>query len=164
MSISHGDLKAMADVLIQLADESDGLSLEDGLGLLADLDSVGQCVKATSSIIESEVKRRLEGGSQQIGTSIFWLGQKGVDRWDHDEVARRVIDRLRVDRETGEIRDVSAAIEAWRLFRDIYLSPSTQGKKTALAALTDEADLEGAGLLRWERNGTRIKSKEITDD
>jgi hypothetical protein len=105
-------------------------------------------------MLETRIKDELES-PKQIDNVLYRRKSKGVNRFDHPAIARAVLDQVRVDYATGEVRDLTPAVEALRLFTTIYLSASSQAKKSALRSLLGpEAD----ELVEWERTGSTIEA------
>ena len=155
MSLSRADLLAVSDVFRQLADEADDLSTEDTIHLWEALGLVLADGRTALQMLETAIKFRLEQPMIVDGKE-YSRQHKGQMRYDHTAIARRIIDEVRVDLDTGEIRDTSAAVEAIRMFVDIYLSASSTAKRGALKALLGVHDPSKAGLAEWELTGSRI--------
>jgi hypothetical protein len=151
---TRADLEAICDLLVDLANDADGLTLEEGVEMWkASLDVLAQ-TRATISMLETRIKDELES-PKQIDNVLYRRKSKGVNRFDHPAIARAVLDQVRVDYATGEVRDLTPAVEALRLFTTIYLSASSQAKKSALRSLLGpEAD----ELVEWERTGSTIEA------
>jgi len=149
----RADLEAICDLLVDLANDADGLTLEEGVDLWkASLDVLAQ-TKTTISMLETRIKDELES-PKQIDNVVYRRKPKGVDRFDHPGIARAVLDQVRIDYATGEVRDLTPAVEALRLFTTIYLSASSQAKKSALRSLLGAHAAED--LVEWERTGSTI--------
>ena len=167
MTISEGDLSAIAVVLSQLATEADEMPLDRAVALRDVLDEVASELKGATNQLETNIKRQLEQ-PKVIGKRKYSVEKKGTIRYRHDEIARLVLERVKHDyarEHDGLIPDPVPLTMAWRAFATIYLSNSTTAKQAALRSLLGIPDVFDAHVARWDASGgkTEIKSIELED-
>jgi hypothetical protein len=154
MTITKGDLLGMLDVLTELVNDCDSLAVDEALALHELLDQVGSELKRAGAALDIAVKDHLEAGAKQIEGKLYALGEDGVWRYRHDDIARAIkVRALAIDETTGEMRSAEEAVtEALDLFALAYVSPSTRAKKAALELL----GFPEGRAARWERTGKKI--------
>lgn len=158
---SVGDLLAISDVLDALAEESDSLSLEDSIVLAETLNLLHSVLRRTSSMVETQRLRLLEQPTVVEGRR-YVPAVKYTERWEHARVAKMIADKVRVNRETGEIRSVDEAVAmALHHFIRIYLSDSTKAKKGELKRLLGIGDAEAENLCREVANGRTVNVYDL---
>ena len=159
-----GDLLAISDVLDALAEESDSLSLEDAIVLTETLDQLQSVLRRTQSMVDTQRITLLEQPTV-VGGRRYVPAVKYVERWEHYRIAKMITDRVRVDRETGEIRGADEAVaQALRYFIRIYLSESTKAKKGELQKLLGIGDAEAENLSRKVANGRTVNVYDLEPD
>jgi hypothetical protein len=162
--ITPGDLVAAMDVLDRLAEESDELPLDDAIVAMENLSTLGSALKRCQSMIETQVWRLLEQPAV-VGGRRYKRANRYAKRFDHYAIAHMVADHVRVDRETGELRDSREAVaRALNLFIQIYCSDSTEAKQGALRHHLGVGDALEENLAREVRTGTRIAIYELPEE
>ena len=163
MTVTPGDLLAALDVVSELAREAESVPLDDAIALRHVLGQLSDEVKRANALLEVAITGQLEQPRALEGT-FYEVRDKNVIRFHHDEIARHVLDRIRVELsnpETGEIPDMEPAEKAWRAFMIIYLSGSSEAKKSALKSLLGIADVRAVAHL--EKTGTKIVETPLED-
>lgn len=156
-----GDLLAISDVLDTLAEESDSLSLEDSIVLAETLNLLHSVLRRTASLVETQRLRLLEQPTV-VGGRRYVPATKYIDRWEHDRIAKMIADKVKVDRETGEIRSVDEAVAmALHHFIRIYLSNSDKAKKGELERLLGVGDAEAENLCRKVASGRTVNVYDL---
>jgi hypothetical protein len=159
-----GDLLAISDVLDALAEESDSLSLEDSIVLTETLNQLQSVLRRTQSMVDTQRITLLEQPTI-VGGRRYVPAVKYTERWEHWRIARMITDRVRVDRETGEIRGTDEAVaQALRYFVRIYLSESTKAKKGELKKLLGIGDAEAENLCKEVANGRTVNVYDLEPD
>ena len=163
-SIQVGDLLAAMDVIDRLGEESDELPLADALVALEALGQLASVLKRTTSLVETQAYRMLEQ-PMILGERRYKRGNTYTKRFDHQRIARMVADHVKVDRETGELRDATTAVaRALHLFIEIYLSDSTKAKQTALKDYLGVADAEEENLATEVITGHCIRAFDLKEN
>lgn len=156
MTVTPGDLLAALDVISELAREAESVPLDDAIALRHVLGQLSDELKIATTLLETAMAAQLEQPRALEGT-FYEVKPKGVVRFHHDDIARDVLDRIRVeltDHETGVIPDMEPAEKAWRAFKIIYLSGSSSAKQSGLKSLLGITDVRA--VSHWERTGSKI--------
>lgn len=162
--MSVGDFIAMQDVLNGLAEDSDSLSADEAIAALEALGELASVLKRTESMVETALRRHLEGGSRELGGRMYGLGKKGEWRFRHRDVIARVAEVASTPNVDGEVPTArDAAISAARTMLALYASDSTKPKATALKALGFHPPAKGVktDVADWEKTGTEIKVVDL---
>jgi hypothetical protein len=165
MTVTPGDLLAALDVISEVAREAEGVPLDDAIALRHVLGQLADETKRANMLLETAMTAQLEQPRAVDGV-FYEVKDKGVTRFDHDEIARHVLDRIRVelvDHETGEIPDMEPAEKAWRAFKIIYLSGSSSAKQSALKQLVGITNIFDDKVAHWARTGTKIVETPLGD-
>jgi hypothetical protein len=161
MEIKPGDLIAAMDVFDRLAEESDSLPRDDAIVMMETLRNVHSALRRCESMIETQVMRLLEQPAI-VGGRRYKRADRYAKRFDHYKIARMVADHVRVDHDTGELRDSREAVaRALNLFIQIYCSDSTEAKQGALRHHLGVGDALEENLAREVKTGTRIAIYEL---
>jgi hypothetical protein len=163
-SIGAGDLQAIVDVLDQLSQElTDGPGVEQLVRVYKQMTDVTAMTKRVNEQVTALMKEGLEGQARVVDGEQWKVKDNWEPTFDHPELARRVIQRLAVDPNTGEIMASDEALDlatsALRAFITIYLSNSSSAKRTALKSLLDIDDPIGSKVAKWRKTGKKIVAK-----
>lgn len=130
------DILAAADVLTDLNEASDSLSIEDAVAYREVVTELATAVRMTLSLIDTQLVTTLESPREINGLRYEVRKSDGKWRPDHSKVASTVKSYSLIDHETGEIRDAHAAVEqAMSIMQDLYVANSTMPKVGALDRL-----------------------------
>lgn len=131
------DVAAAGDVLGEIQEASDHLSVEQAVAFRAEIDRLARRLKMTLSLIDAHLIRTLESPIVRDGVEYAVKRKKDRRRFDHGRIASGVQTRARYHPETGErLEDADAILKRGvQLMREIYLSPSVEAKVTVLEAL-----------------------------
>ena len=164
MEVSQGDLLACMDVLDRLAEESDELPLDDAIVAMETLNQMTSVLRRTVSLIETRVYHLLEQPAV-VGGRRYKRSARYTKHYDHHRIARMVADHVKVDRETGEIRDGTEAVaRALHLMIAIYLSDSIPAKQGALRYHLGVGDVVEENLAHEVKTGTRVAIYELPEE
>lgn len=140
--ITAHDIEAMIDVLNDVDEGSDSLSIEEAVEKLDALKEVMVSLRMTISLIETQLVNTLE--SPRVIDGNLYEVRKSDGKWrpDHMPVDAAVVKTAAVNTDTGEMRTSFAAAEtAVKIMADLYRAASTMPKTGALDKL---------GLKKWD--------------
>jgi hypothetical protein len=156
VEVTKQDLMAMVDVFDALEVEADDLSVEDAVEILRVADLVAAAMKRATSMVETAAKQQLEK-PKTIGSKRYVRVRTYKKRWSHYRLASMVVDKVKVNHETGEVPSAQeAAAQALNHFIKLYCSDSTTPKVTQIRRLLGVADAMEEGLVTEEAHGTEI--------
>lgn len=162
--LTTGDFEAILDVLRQIGEESDQLPTSTAIAYRGQLERVSAELRRAQSLVDTQLLQLLEQPFVVDGHR-YTNSPKRVRRFDHDRLARMIIGMARIDRETGEIRDVDEALAvAAHLFLKIYTSRSTEAKSTEIKSRLGVGDLEEENLAFYETTGRTIKVYDLEEE
>jgi hypothetical protein len=164
--IESGDLAAIVDVLDQLSQElADGAGLERLVQLRKLMVDVTAMDKRVTEQITALMTEQLEGQPRVVEGERWKVKDNFALTFDHTEVARRIIQRVRTNDETGEIIASGEAVDlagrALRAFMTLYLSASAEPKRAALKSILGVEDAKASGLASWRKTGSKIVSDPV---
>lgn len=143
MNITPEDVLAAADVLHDVDEASDSLSIEDAVAYREAVTSLMAAARMTLALIDTQLVTTLESPREINGMRYEVKPSDGKWRPDHSKVAARVKQYALVDMETGEMRDAPAAVDrAMLIMEDLYVAKSTMPKVGALEKL--------GGTKKWD--------------
>ena len=165
MTVTPGDLLAALDVVAEVSRAAESLSVDDAISLRHILGQLSDEVKRANVLLETAMTSQLEQPRAVEGV-FYEVGDRKVTRFHHDEIARHVLDRIRAegtDLDSGVIPDMEPAERAWRAFKIIYLSGSSEAKQSGLKSLLGITDIFAANVAHREKIGTRIIETPLED-
>jgi hypothetical protein len=150
--ITQGDVEAFADVLTTITEQSDEYTLEAALQLKAELEAVGKTIRETTSLLETQIRRLMDGSTKQVvGTKTVTL-KPNAPKWEpnHGKIRKLVVSRSIIDDEGERVAlPQEAAEQAVELMYQMFVAPSDMPKAGALKALRifqeDVADKKDTG-------------------
>lgn len=161
MSVTLADVMAALDVVSQMLNECDSMTVDEALAMHDLIGQLGSEVKRAESMLETQAKQLLEGGGRQIDDRMYGVQRTGKWRFRHDDLAEAIrVQALSVDKTSGEQRSAREAVDvAIALMREAYVSNSTEPKKGLLAKLgfTDTPQ-----IADWERTGTKLVVTDLS--
>jgi hypothetical protein len=151
------DIQAITDVVTAYTNESDSLTVEQGVEFLDVLNELKRTVTAAISMTEMQMCSILESPRIMNGKQ-YEVKSAGKWRPDHSSVKAAVKRASVADPETGEMRTVfDAADQAMELMYALYVAPSTMPKTGALEKL----GLDKGDVGHYERSGIRLSVTEV---
>lgn len=160
MDIGREDIAAFDDVLADLEDEADEMTLQRALDMHSTLEETGRKLKATISSIYTRVLNltkepvRVTGGmavAQQTGK---WRPRPLA------EIRRAVVARAAYDQKGERIDSPEeAAARAFDLMAAMYVAPSTVPKTGAL----EEMGMTKKDVAVWKHTGHELKITPISE-
>lgn len=155
--MSHSkDIMAIVDVLKDVADASDTLTVDEGVAVLEALTALKQAVSQLSSLVDTQMVRILEQPQTHNG-KVYFRASKGKWRPDHQQIKRLICERASVNIETGELQDRDGAVRtAVDLAYEAFVSPSTMPKTGLLNKLGVAKD----SVADFERTGFEIRIED----
>lgn len=141
------DLAAVADLIQDAINATEALDLDGCVDYRIGADQVRAKAKELMDYCDMQMIRTAEGRTIVRDETLYEVGDAGHWRFDHDLI-RDVVARIASmpDPETGEVgsaREVAA--RAAQLMHEVYVSPSTTAKVTALTA----AGVEVPVIREW---------------
>lgn len=157
--IGKPDLDAICDVLAQLYNEAEGMSAEQAISRLGDVNRVKAALAAAVSELETTAVRQMEGPI--LVGNVVWSKVRDVKRRpDHMKIDGRVVGLASVDRDTGELLSAMAAAEqAVGYMRSLYVSPATMPKAGGLK----EVGLGFDQISDEEFVGWKLRQQEVKE-
>lgn len=141
--ITPADIGAIHDVLADVDESSDSLTIEDAAAMLQAVKSMVFAARCTIGLLETQLVNLLESPRVIDGQLYEIKKSDGAWRPDHSKVDARVRQHaLGINQTTGEMRSVSEAVdETLATMASLYRAASTMPKVGALADL---------GLKKWD--------------
>lgn len=133
--ITPADILAAGDVVDQLTEASDQLSLERAAPLRDALNVVKKKVADCISMVETRMLATVEKGAQTIGSTTF--SRKVETKWrpDQEMIRRQVVKQAAWDHNGEALPAVDAAANAVNLMYQLFVSPSQMPKAEGLTSL-----------------------------
>lgn len=136
------DVLAMTDVLSEIDEITDGLSIEEAVQAREAVVQLMSAARMTLALIDTQLVNTLESPREINGMRYEVRKSDGKWRPDHSKVTPAVKQHAIVDTETGETFDRAAAVErAIKMMEDLYVAKSTMPKVGAL---------DNLGLKKWD--------------
>ena len=136
------DVLAMTDVLGEIDESTDGLSIEEAVQAREAVVQLMSAARMTLALIDTQLVNTLESPREINGMRYEVRKSDGKWRPDHSKVTPAVKRSALVDTETGEMFEGPAAVErAIKIMTDLYVANSTMPKVGALDKL---------GLKKWD--------------
>ena len=144
----HPDIRAMMDVIDEMSNGTDSMSIEDAVALRDSVVELRRAAAVLLGFIDTQLVNTLESPREINGMS-YRIGNKGKWRPDRMIIDSRVRRAALAD-ENGEIRPAGEAVdEAIRIMNSCYVANATFPKTGALEALgldkTEVGTFEGSG-------------------
>ena len=158
--MNTADITTTLDVLSDLDEESDSLSIEDATAALEALTEVMVGLRMTISLVETQLVNTLES-PRVINGNLYEVKQNdGKWRPDHMPVDIAVKEAAVLDKETGELRAPRPAVEeAIRIMADLYRSAKTMPKVGGL----DRLDLKKWDIAEQEKGKPTLKVTAVVE-
>jgi hypothetical protein len=154
------DIQAVTDVVNAFTNESDSLTIEQGVEFLDVLNELKKAVATAIGMTEMHMCSILES-PRIINGKQYEVKSAGKWRPDHDSVRAAVKRASIADPETGEMRTAfDAAEEAMELMYSLYVAPSSMPKTGALEKL----GLDKGDVADYERAGIRLSVTEVPSE
>lgn len=152
--VGLADIQAVGDVLDWLCEQSDNMSIEAAVEMVAALDALAKKVSMAKSLCETQAKKLLDGQPAKVGDKI--IVEKATGKWRPNQarIKNVVLSRSLVD-DNGEreAEPDQAASRAIALMFSLYVSPSQMPKVGGLKELR----LKNEDVADWERTGSELK-------
>jgi hypothetical protein len=153
------DIRAVTDLVTEVTNESDTLTMESGIDMLDVLADLKRAVTTATSMIEMHLCSILES-PRVINGKKYEVKSAGKWRPDHNLVQASVKKASVVDH-NGEIRTVFDAVEeAMAAMHALYVSPSSMPKTGAL----EQLGLDKGDIAQYERTGNRLSVTELPNE
>lgn len=153
----HPDIAAMMDVLGEWGEHSDGFSVEHAVLMRESVVELRRKAGELLGLIDTQLISILESPREFNGQR-YRVAKDGKWTPDHGKVVAAVKTRALINRETGELRGSSEAVEeAMRLMADCYVSPSGFPKTGAL----ERMGMEKSDVGRFDGKGQRIAVEPV---
>jgi hypothetical protein len=155
--ITPDDIRAIMDVLADVDEASDALSVEDAMALREALVELATRVRTSVGLIDSQLVSVLES-PREFNGQLYEVRPDGKWRPDHNRVKAEVKRHSVVDVSTGELRSAPDAVErCMSLLYSLYVAPSAMPKVGALEGL----GLDKADVGHYERAGQKVSVKPV---
>ena len=155
--MTPADVKATIDVLSDVGESSDSLNVEDSVDMLEAVKEVLKKARETVGLIETQLVAILES-PRIFGDTEYKIVSDGKWRPDHNKVQASIKNYSMCDRETGEIRNASDAVdEATRLFYACHVGPQQMPKVGGL----DLLNLDKTDVAEFDRAGRKVRTTPI---
>jgi hypothetical protein len=154
------DVAAMGDVLDEVNELSDSLTIEEAVAMLEAVKQLGAAVRTTIGLLETQLCNILES-ARTIDGRRYEIKNDGKWRPDHSKVEAAVKRYALVDTTTGELFEASAAVDrAMMAMKNLYVTPQGMPKVGGLEAL----GLDKPDVARFEKQGKRLSVQEVIPD
>lgn len=151
------DITAITDVLADIDEISDSLSIEEAADMLQAVEELMKAVRQTKGLLETQLINTLES-PRVIDNRRYAVKNDGKWRPDHSKVQAAVKSHSLVDRVTGEMFEAPAAVDrAMTFMHDLYVSPQGMPKVGGLG----ELGLDKPDVARFDKNGKRLSVEEV---
>lgn len=131
----HPDVAAMLDVLNDMCEETDAMSIEDAVFLRESVVELRQSAATLLGLIDTQLVTTLE--SPRVINGNLYEVRKSDGKWRPDHMpVDAAVRRAAMADENGEMHSVGVAVdEAVRIMADLYRAASTMPKIGALEKL-----------------------------
>jgi hypothetical protein len=129
------DVHALSDVVTDITEASDSMSVEDCIAFRLALSNHLKEVQAAVAALDQQLVLTLEVPRVEGGYLFSVRRRKEKVRYAHDKIARHVRDEAVLDDKGLLATPREAAEKATKLMRDLYISDSTKAKVTVLKTL-----------------------------
>jgi len=154
--MSPADVLAAVDVLADIDERSDALTVEEGLALRQAVEQVAAACRRTIGMIDTQLVSILESPRTFNGV-LYEVSNEGKWRPDHGAIDAAVI-RAAAATPEGELRSGRDAAEtAVRVMRSLFVSPSTMPKTGGL----EDLGLDKPDVAHFEKSGKKIKTTPV---
>ena len=158
--MTPNDIRAAIDVLVDLQNDSDSLSVEDAVANREAVVELMASCRVTLDLLDLQLIKVLESPRTIAGTLYEIKDNDGKWRPDHSKV-QAAVKRASIVNADGEVRDTHDAVDqAMITMEDLYVAASTMPKVGALDRL---------GLKKWdvaeqERGKQTLKTTPIVEE
>lgn len=154
------DIRAAADVLTDVNEASDSLSIEDAVSYREAVSDLMGAARMTLALIDTQLVTTLESPREINGMRYEVRKSDGKWRPDHAKVASTVKSYSLIDHDTGEMRTAPDAVErAMSIMEDLYVAKSTMPKTGAL----DRLRLKKWDVAEQEPGKPALKMTPVVD-
>lgn len=155
--IEHPELAAMGDVVDQMCEQTDALSVEDAVMWRESVIELRRRAATLLGLIDTQLVNVLESPREFDGIR-YWIGKDGKWRPLHAKIKSEVKRAAVMDHETGELFDArGAADRAIEMMYELFVSPATFPKTGGLDRLG--VDKEDVGT--FDETGRKVKTEEV---
>ena len=152
--ITTGDIAAIGDVLDDIANRTDSMSVDEAMETATLLGELSKKLAVVKSLCETQVKTLLDGQPAKVGDKVIVERQTGKWRPDQTRIKRRVVGMAGCDPSTGELRTGPQAAEAAvELMYALFVSPSQMPKQGGMQKL----GIDTTDIAEWEITGSELK-------
>lgn len=157
--LTVADLEAMGDVLDQIGEASDSMTVEQAVAFREAIGALIKKARLALDLCEMQLVGTLES-PRQFGNVLYEVGNKGKWRPNHGTI-KGTVKRHSVANEDGEMRDAVDAVDAAiELMYALFVAPSTFPKQGAL----DRLGLDKPDVGAWKDEGKKVKVTEVPDE
>ena len=158
--MNTADITTTIDVLSDVDEGSDSLSIEDATETLEALKDVMAALRMTISLVETQLVNTLESPRVINGNQYEIRQNDGKWRPDHLNVDAAVIHAAILNKETGELLAAHPAVEeAVRIMADLYRSANTMPKVGGL----DRLNLKKWDVAEQEKGKRTLKVTPVAE-
>jgi len=157
MYIIIGDITAIEDVINELAEQTEQMSVEENLRMCDALDALSKKIATTRSLCETAAKKLMDGQPAQVDNKVYVEKTTGKWRPDQNKIRRHVATRSVCDANGEMMSPHDAAQRAVDLMYALFVSPSQMPKQAGMKQL----GLDAPDVAEWERTGSTLKVVEV---
>jgi hypothetical protein len=158
-TVTAADILAAVDILDDVGESSDSLTVEDAVVLLQAVEEVMAAARRAVGLLNTQLVATLES-PRQFGNKVYEIVNDGKWRPEHGAVKAAVKIASVVDA-NGELRHPTDAVErCMSLLYALYVSPSQMPKVGGLDAL----GLDKADVAEFDRAGRKVRVTEIVEE
>lgn len=169
MTISKADIQAALDVVRQLTDEIDDLTVEDAIALHDEVEALQKAAKLCAELLETRSVNLLDGQPAKVGDKVYVPSSSGTGKWRPDQKSIRAVvyDRAMADavnHETGEVEAAAAVRSTLDLMFLGFVPPS----KMPTQGFLEKLGISNKHVAVYERGREKLKvidqEKAIDDE
>lgn len=155
--VTKGDLQAIGDIAVWLAEESDQMSAEQAVELLTEARKVHRALGNAIALLETQALKTIEQPIL-VGTTA-WSKKPAFKKRPRQQAIAHTVEALATRPDVnGEVPPAYEVAErAVKMMSDLYVSPSTLPKVGGVKAL----GLEMNDVVDEEHTGFELKATEI---
>jgi hypothetical protein len=156
------DIRAAIDVINQITEISDTLAVDRAIELQEALRELIKAAQGAISLLDTQVKAKLERSAQIVGTKAYAVKPTGKWRPDHGKLKGRLAMLVRFDPVTGAKRSkltIEQAVDRTvDLMYKLYVAPAAVPKQGGLK----ELGLQLSDFCVWEKTGSEVVSMDLS--
>jgi hypothetical protein len=158
-TVTAADILAAVDILDDVGESSDSLTVEDAVVLLQAVEEVMAAARRVVGLLNTQLVATLES-PRQFGNRVYEVVNDGKWRPDHSAVKAHVKQQSVVNVH-GELRHPAEAVErCMALLYALYVSPSQMPKTGGL----EELGLDKPDVAEFDRAGRKVRVTEIVEE